>query len=527
MNSSERNHRMNRIIFPLFGLMILLAGNGCLSQTQTVPPERTFRNFSGVCHGNASLPELWPMALGWDRMDLSWHTLQSERGGKWNIEALKKFGNRILAMRTRGAKVLPILDYGSGWTTENIPDQEFDFCGRQYSITRRADGDFSLRVFNRQKINGIERQILVNATPITARRMSQRFVQDDQVEEWKAFVRKAVSFLRKEPYSVEYFQIWNEAHPSSSFWYCDMDTYMRNVHLPAAEVIHELGGKVVYGGWICGAPLRELVNLLDRHDAWSSVDVIDIHYFPLAGMEYLRRAMAERGQEKKGIWQTELGFSSDPNYIGNLYPRILYWALANGWNWADQYKVFYFAYSSPDDPKAYGFGRSLMLGKRQNLSGKSLETLAELLNGAPLESYAPVKSTPKLKFELNELASSLESFRVGNRIITAAHLLPNNHAKIFVDWNGDQDTIHLDYELPVLRLEFPEIAPDCIAKIERVSMYGSRMDLTERLEAGDGTAVNVPIREPDRSEFRFTDMPEDFLPQVFYTVITLKTAGGR
>ncbi len=132
-----------------------------------------------------------------------------------------------------------------------------------------------------------------------------------------------------------------------------------------------------------------------------------------------------------------------------------------------------------------------------------------------------------MKFELNELASSLESFRVGNRIITAAHLLPNNHAKIFVDWNGDQDTIHLDYELPVLRLEFPEIAPDCIAKIERVSMYGSRMDLTERLEAGDGTAVNVPIREPDRSEFRFTDMPEDFLPQVFYTVITLKTAGGR
>ncbi|MBS1368799.1 MAG: hypothetical protein HPZ91_02480 [Lentisphaeria bacterium] len=501
----------------------LLAAGGCAVVNEAPPADRTFRNFSGVCHGNTKMPELWGSALGWDRMDISWQSVQPERGGTWDMKALEKFGQRVLAVKARGAKLLPILDYGSGWTTENIPDREFDFGGRRYSITRRADGDFDVRAFNREPVNGKETLVPAYSGKVGAKRMSQRHVQDDQVEEWRAYVRKVVSFLRQEPYNVEYFQVWNEAHPTSSFWYGDMDTYMRNVHLPAAKVIRELGGKVVYGGWICGAPVSGLVEYLDRHNAWDSFDVIDIHYFPLAGMEYLKRAMDKRGFGGKGLWQTELGFSSNPNYIGNLYPRILFWALENDWDWADKYKLFYFAFGSPDDRKAYGFGRSLMLGNRLNFSGRSLETLAKLLAGGPLERYAPVRSTPELKFELNELASSMESFRIGNRIVTAAHVLPNNHAQIFVDWNGELDTLHLDYEMPVLRIAYPEIDASRVAKAERVSMYGSRTDLTDRIEtSAGGIAVGVPIREPDRGEFKFTDMPEDFLPQVFYTVITLK-----
>ena len=78
---------------------------------------------------------------------------------------------------------------------------------------------------------------------------------------------------------------WNEAHPVSGFWEGDLDSYMTRVHLPAARIIRELGGKVVYGGWPCCGSLKELTTLLDKHDAWSTMDVVDVHYFGLNAFE--------------------------------------------------------------------------------------------------------------------------------------------------------------------------------------------------------------------------------------------------
>lgn len=488
-----------------------------------VPGGRTFRNFSGVCHGWPDGGPLWKECIGWNRFDIGWNNIQP-KPGVWEANRLKKLEEKILNAKNAGVTFLPILDYGSGWTAAGIPDRKFEFCGRTYTVKRRPDGDFDVSSCNRQRINGRLEDVLIEKRKVGAKRMSQRFVPDGQVKDWEAYVRRIVSLLRNKPYELEYFQIWNEAHPMSSFWYGDMDTYMKNVHFPAAKIIHELGGKVVYGGWICGASIRDFVKYLDRHNAWDTIDVFDLHYFPIAGMEYLSRALKERGYADKGIWQTELGFTANPNFVGNVYPRVIHWGLRNNWNWADKYKLFYFAYGTPDDPKAYGFKRGFMLGREVNLSGRSLRTLAGLLGGAPIELYAPVKSVPALKAEINELASSLESFKIGRRIVSAAHLLSNNNAKIFVDWNNDLDTVHLDYEEPLLRLEYPEIAPADVEKIERVSMYGSRMDITNRLEkrSGGGIGIMVPVREPDRREFNYTDMPENFLPEVFYTVITLK-----
>ncbi len=514
---------MNKLpIFFVAGATLFL--NACVSDSpeRQVPVERTFVNFSGVCSGTVDAEPFWGTSLGWNREDFWWRSFQPERG-KWNMDYLKKYGKRILSAKARGVKYLPILAYGSGWPIGTIPDQEFELGGKIYTVNRRSDGSYDFAGFNQEMVNGKLERVPFEKRNISAERMSKLFIPDDQVPDWEAFVRKTVTALRAEPYGIEYFQIWNEAHPASSFWYGDMDIYMKNVHLPAAKIIRELGGKVVYGGWICGESISEFVEFLDRNDAWDSIDVFDMHYFPLAGMEYLARALKERGYQDKGIWQTELGFSSDANFIGNLYPRALHWALKNNWNWADKFKIFYFAYGSPDDPKAYGYRRCLMLGGKPNFSGRSLDTLAELLGGAPIELYEPVCSVPELFPELDERLSSLETFRIADRIVSAAHVFPNNNAKIFVDWNGDLDTIHVDFENPLLRLEYPRLDPERVLRIERVSMYGSRLDLTDRLEkVGKGVAVNVPIREPDRKEFLYTDMPESFLPGVFYTVITLR-----
>ncbi len=479
---------------------------------------RTFSNFSGVCHGNIQMEPLWGSALGWDRFDLSWEHYEPEQG-KWNQEKLKQYADkRILAANKKGVKFLPILDYTVPWAAGEVPDQEFTMGRIKYTIKRQADGSFLMELFNKLD----DREVKFSERKINAKRMSQRYLGAEHVKDWENYVRKVVTFLRAEPYNVEYFQIWNEAHPTSSFWYGDMDTYFKRVHLPAAKIIRELGGKVVYGGWICGAPMSEFVELMDRHDAWKTVDILDLHYFPLAAMEYLYRETSRRKVEHIGIWQTEIGFSTDPNFAGNLYPRMLYWGLKRNWSYGDKYKSFYFAYGSPNDPKAYGYKRSLLLGKELNLSGRSLENMGQIFGGGELNIYDKVSSVPELKFELDERLSSMESFKVGNKIITACHMLYNNNAKIFVNWNGNLDTIHIDYDNPLLTLKYPEIKPESIAKIERVSMYGSVLNLEPYIVKGSGLTVQVPIREPDNKEFQYVDMPESFLPQVFYTVITLK-----
>ncbi|MBN2641784.1 MAG: hypothetical protein JXR78_09035 [Victivallales bacterium] len=484
-------------------------------------PKRTFRNFSGVCHGSINSEPLWKQALGWDRFDVAWASAESTRG-KWNQKYIDKISQRILTAKSKGVTFLPIINYSVSWAAE-CPNQDFEIAGKRFTLKKQPDGRYELRGFNKSFINGKEQWEEVFNRKVSAHRMGTRWLSENHVSDWENYIRKIVSTYRQAPYELEYFQIWNEAWPTSSFWYGNMDSYMTDVHMPAAKIIHELGGKVVYGGWICGAPISELVKYMDKHSAWNSIDVFDLHYFPISSMEYLYRELSKRGLEHKGIWQTEIGFSSDPNYVGNVYPRVLHWALSRDWNWTDKFKFFYFAYSSPNDPKAYGFGRSLLLGKELSHSGRSLQAMAEIFSGGELKLYTSVHSKPCLKPELNEKLSSLESFKVGNKIICAIHMLPANNAKIFVDWNNNMDTIHLDYECPRIKLYFPEITLSEVNSVERISMYGSKIDISKYLRPeSNGFSITVPVREPDVKEFQYTDMPESFLPEVFYTVINMK-----
>ncbi len=507
---------LKRLIITVFTLTLIL--NAEESRENTNP---AFADFSGVCHGAVEKDFLWGSALGWDRLDVAWGNLEKEKG-IWDEAYFQKIKDKILTAKSKGVSFLPILDYAAPWAGES-PDQTFMLSGKKHEIKKESDGSYLLKVFSPVYLDGADGWEVSLERKISAHRMSTRWLNQDHVLDWENYVRKVVSELRQEPYSLEYFQIWNEAWPTSSFWYGDMDAYMTRIHMPAARIIHELGGKVVYGGWICGTPIREFTALLDKHNAWETIDVYDVHYFPLAAMETFYREMQQRGMQDRGLWQTELGFTSDPNFIGNLYPRVLHWALSRNWDWRDKFKLFYFAYGTPNDPKAYGYKRGLLLGNELNLSGRSLTTLSSLLSGDRIELYSRVESRPRLQPELNEKLSSMETFKVGFRIISAVHILPNNNAKIFIDWNGGMDSIHIDYERPGITLSFPALAADQIEKVERVSMYGSTLDLTSRIKPeAFGVSILVPIREPDLQEFRYTDMPESFLPEVFYTVIHLK-----
>lgn len=131
-----------------------------------------------------------------------------------------------------------------------------------------------------------------------------------RAEDWENYVKLIVSIFGAAPYNFQYYQVWNEAYPGSGFWWGGMDQYMDLIHLPAAKIIQKAGKKVVYGGWICGAPINEFIDLLDRKKAWKSVYVFDMHYMPLEAMDRMYDA-AKKGWESSAITATFKGIGKD------------------------------------------------------------------------------------------------------------------------------------------------------------------------------------------------------------------------
>jgi hypothetical protein len=416
------------------------------------PPQYspTFRSFSGACrHTRGPLPPLYDNALGWGRQDIPWEVLEPTPNG-WSQWQLESFGNLVLAYNAKDAHLLPILDYGTFW----------------------AGG--------------------------------YRFIDNEHVADWQNYVERVVDFLRKPPYNVKYFQIWNEAHPCSGFWDGDMDTYMTNVHLPAAEVIHNLDCKVVYGGWPFCSGLSNLVGLLDAHNAWDSVDVLSMHYLGVEAWEYLRDAAAARGYENIPIWETEVGYTTDLHYISNFYPRMFYWALThNADASSDMYKIFYYREESSDTPGTEGYHKTLYSGSSLWHLGESLQTLADLFDNGIVSDYQSVVNNRSLTPQQSLYNSSIESFRLYDRVVTAIHLDADDVS------NPSTDTITLTY------WEFQ--CPSDVGSVKRVDVAGYETDLTGSYGVS-GLTVTVPVANDPCSPVQNWGL--DSSVYNFYVVVT-------
>lgn len=496
--------------------------------SDAIPGMSPIRNFSGVCQGDGKLSELRDI-VGWERDDVYWDKLEP-RPGEWNQAELEKWGQKILRYRAQGVRFLPILDYSARWAVDTEPRTLHFPGGRRVDVAPDSTAEFPGAMiettFIRDETTGQWKE--TSKKTVKSHALSQ--LGEKHVPAWEAYVRRVVTFLSAPPYNLRYFQIWNEAHAESGFWRQgdNLDVYMQRVHLPAAKIIHQLGGKVVYGGWPCCGSVGEYVELLDRNKAWESIDVHDLHYFPVSSFEYIHRAAEKRGfggKNAPSIWQTEIGFTTDPTALANEWPRYLDWALRKGWDPAtdpDKYKLFWFAAFSPNDPKAYGYKHSLLLGDKLHTHGLSLKTLVNLLSPGSFARYTdPVETTPVLRSEIDERKSSLEAFTTdnGKKIILALHLVQNNTAKIFTDWNGDLGTIHLDHGNPAITVTLPILSPGCIASVRRVDAAGTATPLIPE-DAANSTTLIVPIR--DAKDSPSAKWMDDGPVRTFYVEITLK-----
>ena len=313
----------------------------------------SLRSASGICQAGPAQMAAFAAAAGWERHDLSWSDYEPRRGS-YQDAYLEHCAQQVAAYRTQGVSVLPMIGFGVDWAADGDATYQVD-AQRRITTHRRADGQIVMQESRRAgdgSWSAGEAHVVhdLDKLPIAA----------EHVADWSEAVRRMAARLMAPDCGVRYFQIWNDTHPDSGFWHGDMATYLQRIHLPAARAIHALGGKVVYGGWPCCGPPQALVELLDKSDAWGSIDVIDAHYFPVETMRYLHEA-GEKRHHPLGVWQTEIGFTTEPTFIANTYPRFLDWALRNDPT-PDRYKLFLFAAWSPDDPKAYGYGRTLMSG---------------------------------------------------------------------------------------------------------------------------------------------------------------------
>lgn len=201
-------------------------------------------------------------------------------------------------------------------------------------------------------------------------------IDPDRVQDWVRYVGHVVEFLVRPPYSVQFFQVWNE----NWGWSKSTSDYMKMVHIPAARRIRELGGKVVYGGWPSDGSLFGLFDSLDRApEAWNLTDVLDCHYQTGWSSAWAYDAMyteaQKRGVEPMGLWQTEVGNSEDPTFFASRYPKVLYWWATHAPHNPDFAKIFYFMENYDDgDPADPYFNTTLF---RHCASGSCSSTVGE------------------------------------------------------------------------------------------------------------------------------------------------------
>ena len=443
-----------------------------------------FARFVGVCQAGPSEHEIWDY-ISWVRLEPSWSSFQPNGPDEWNQDALDRFGRTVLEYREQRVNVLPCLDYMQQWAARRRP-WTFIVTGKRYDVAA-YDGDISKRrVTVTDLASGIEKEITFG----TAR------MPPEDVADWENYVERVVSFLRAPPYNVEYFQVWNEANDSfTGFWIGGMDEYMTTIHLPAAKIIRKHGGKVVYGGYPCNGTMTHYLDVLDKHQAWDTLDVLDIHYFPLSAWDLLYERT--RGRDL-AIWQTEAGFTTAKGWVPNGYPRFFYWALTHDWE-PDRYRLFQFAYWSPNDPKAYGYNCCFLRGDELTYHGQAFVTLGRLLNTADMRPFTEFSTKPLLRPEINERASSVEGFRDRDRIVLALHLAYQNGAALFTDWNRTRDNLHLDWPDTKVIVTLPALDPGRVAAARRVGIYDSRTELAVTASA-DGVTVLVPTADPDPTE---------------------------
>lgn len=453
-------------------------------------PASLFGNFLGTCQAGGAIADR-PLVGGmsWTREDVYWSGVEPTKGA-FDSAYLDSYQAMVAKVQSAGANVLPILDYTANWAVRRDA-YSWEEGGRSYTIGPVVS----------ETTNAFDRRVTIvdTATGATVTDAVQTIDKSKcppaDVADWEAYVEKVVSELTRAPYDVRYFEIWNEAHWDSGFWYGGLDDYLTTIHLPAAKIIQKYGAKVVYGGWVCGVNVNEWLDLLDRHDAWWSVDVMDMHYNPLPAMDHVLTESRHRRRDI-AVWQDEIGYTNQTAFVPNMYAKAFHWALSNGLaDDPDRFKLFWFAWHAYNDPNDPSYDMCVLSSDELSPIGRCLQTLGTLLGGTDVRTYGQFRTSPALSPQLDERASAAEAFQVGDdTIVLAVHLARQGPSNIYWDFSSGLTALHLNQFDHTVSVSFPGVATS--ATVSRVDIYGNSQRL-DWAPGSDGRAatVLVPVRD--------------------------------
>ncbi len=212
----------------------------------------------------------------------------------------------------------------------------------------------------------------------------QSFYPPQNVADWQDYVDRTVQHFMAPPYNVQYFEVWNE--PYAEFWTGTKEQYVDMILIPAAQIVHSYGGKVVAPAW-AGASPQEMNDWLNYNNAWQHVDILSVH-FNWADRDIFYSDWLATGK-LEGLWYTEVsGFveAGNPYFIADLYPEAMDWFLRHDWSSPDKYKIIYWT-----DGVTLSTGEFLI---NQDASqayltdqGKAMRTFTDVFS-EPLDVYA-------------------------------------------------------------------------------------------------------------------------------------------
>ena len=383
-------------------LAVLLAAGG-------PPAQVTLRDFScaNLWPARLSHPGRWrELNLGMARYDIPWGAVQPQRT-KWQFAETDA---ALLELCNAGVPVLPMLGYTPGWAWVQ---QDYSFVEAGYRWEIKLGPLDPKRGFRPARC----RKVPVGGGK--AQESSVGNLPPRSVADWQRYVDRVVARYSRPPYNVRYFQIWNEFN-WPDWYHHTWEDFIDRVHIPAAKVIRQHGCKVVFGGWACSAGAEDLCRLLEYHDAWRYTDIIDFHYQPNRAFQIVYDKFVGNGR-CEGIWETEIGWCPWKEYLINVYPRVLYWALGHDFDYPDKYKLFWFHFTSVS--ALHGLTYQDKPDQPLSEHGIALRTLAKMLPG-PIKKWDAFSTRPRIGFTLTEEEPSVEGFATRCSRVVVAHLTP-------------------------------------------------------------------------------------------------------
>jgi hypothetical protein len=426
-----------------------------------------------------SRPDLWrALNLGMARHEVWWHVVQPTRG-RWDFTQTDA---TLLLTVEQVVPAMAMLGYTAPWAAMQEP-YSFEYHGLDPTgsmVHQRWEISFA----DSAQAGGLKQPILTkvnlhDGTRSEPAEVSLGNIPPARTKDWLRYVDRVVARYSGPPWNIQYWQIWNEFN-WPDWYYQDWHHFIDNVHIPAARVIRKYGCKVVFGGWACTQGAAELNELLAYHDAWKYTDIVDFHYLTNSAFQETYDAWIKTGR-CYGIWTTETGWTDWPGFLPNGYARLFYWALTHDWQRPDQYKAFWFHFTSvPSQPGLTHFGDG---PTRTSYIGDRLRTLANLLPGR-VRPFSDFECEPALPFDLTEEHASSEGFRTGNAVVIALHLPEGMLA-----------------DTPTVTIRVPRL-PGRLLRAEAYKETGEGFAV-EATPDGDGLRVVVPTDGLQADVWRF------------------------